>query len=281
MTLPTSGPISFDEIHAEFGRGHDLGAYRNQIYYLPPDPTSRRFPSVDISVEDFYGTSPTSSGSPNTAVFGPGDHVFAVPYHTSMTIELWGGGGGGAAVNQEAGTAYGGNGGSYRKYSVVAGTLTAGSTEPLYVGYGGLNGSGYQIGYAGGYTQFGASIWVSGGQGGDAGTTGGEDPSVYTPTNPRPSVFTLITEETGGVSTNTVWAGAGGQFCFYSGGTAYYGGGPYTSTFGGNGGAAQALGDGVGDNGAAPGGGGGGGADTEGGTGGLGGDGRIFITWVS
>lgn len=281
MTLPTSGPLSLDEIHAEFGRGYDLGAYRNQLYYFPPDPTSRRFPGVAISVEDFYGTSPTSSGSPNSASFGPGEHIFAVPYYTAMTIEMWGGGGGGAAVREALASASGGNGGSYKKYAVAAGGLTPGSLEPLFVGYGGLNGSGFEVGYAGGYTQFGGSVWVFGGKGGDASNTGSENPAIYTPPNPRPSVFQLLTQETGGVAANTVWAGAGGQSVFYYN-DANYISGSRDSTFGGDGGLAQGLGATVDDHdGAAPGGGGGGGAGPSGGYGGLGGNGRIFITWAS
>ena len=280
MTLPTSGPLSLQDINAEFGRGKTLGAYRNTTYYVLPDPVARRFPILNISIEDFYGTSLNGPGPATDIIFSSvGTHSFVVPSYTSMTIEIWGGGGGGGAANTDLQSSFGGNGGSYVKYNVAYGGLTAGSTETVYVGGGGSGGSGAADGGAGDYSQFGESIWAAGGNGGAYGSSSGTPATPYTPTNPRPSVFTLLSQESGSVTTNTVWAGAGGQGGFFFLGQPYYGSGPGLSTLGGSGGAAGILSAAVdGEN---PGGGGGGGASPSGGSGGSGGNGKIYINWTT
>jgi hypothetical protein len=61
MALPTSGPLSIQQINAEFGRGNNLNAYRGTVWYTDAGG-SGTFSSGAISISDFYGkraTSPT------------------------------------------------------------------------------------------------------------------------------------------------------------------------------------------------------------------------------
>lgn len=65
MALPTSGPLSIQQINAEFGRGNNLNAYRGTVWYTDAGG-SGTFSSGAISISDFYGkraTSPTFSFS--------------------------------------------------------------------------------------------------------------------------------------------------------------------------------------------------------------------------
>jgi hypothetical protein len=65
MALPASGPLSIQQINAEFGRGNNLNAYRGTTWYTDAGG-SGTFSTGALSMSDFYGkraTSPTFSFS--------------------------------------------------------------------------------------------------------------------------------------------------------------------------------------------------------------------------
>lgn len=212
-----------------------------------------------------------------------GANTFVVPRYNSMTIELWGGGGGGATSFNGGASSYGGDGGSYAQYTVNPGVLTPGVTEYLFVGAGGAGASGNSNTNlrAGGHTQFGNSIGVTGGKAGNGQTYVGQPANTFTATNIR-SGFNLIISETGGTGglgnangQNRTYAGGGGGGMVNDFGQGQGG----TSTFGGAGGNGGDASENQPRNGSAPGG-GGGATDWDGGfAAGTGGAGRIIITW--
>ena len=55
MALPTSGPISFSDINAEFNRGTSMNPYRGTDYYTSTAGPFV-FPAFPISFNNFYGT---------------------------------------------------------------------------------------------------------------------------------------------------------------------------------------------------------------------------------
>lgn len=290
MTLPINGPLSLEDINSEFGFGNALSAYRNRPYYVLPDPVVRLFPSVDLSIEDFYGTSVNGPGpSTNVRFQEIGLYNFIVPEYTSMTIEIWGAGGGGGATGGNLQSVTGGVGGSYVKYSVAYGALTPGSIELVFIGQGGGGGAGTGVGLAGVYSYFGGSIWAAGGKGGDSGGSSGFPATPYTPTNPRPSVFTLVTEEDGSPTGDRVWAGGvGGGGFFWTGAPPFAPPennitNPSLSTLGGSGGAGAVSYNSavVASSGSNPAGGGGGAAGFTGAAAGSGGDGGMYISWTT
>lgn len=229
---------------------------------------------------------------PGTQTFStPGEATFTVPAYTTLTIKIWGAGGSGGNATAIGSRARGGEGGYYTEYTVAAGLLTEGSTEPLFIGEGGEARTGSRGGEGGQYSQFGNSIWAQGGAGGNGSSNNAIQPPlgrIYTPTNPRPSVFTLVTSEAGGTSgfgldvpggarTN---AGGGGGGSRVADDESVGGSAGGDSTNGGDGGvgggSVQAS-----RNGAAPGGGGGAGAENfDNRPTGTGGNGRIVISWT-
>lgn len=54
MTLPTSGPLSLNQINTEFGRGRNLGAYRGTTWYTDAG-SSGTFTNTDLGFNQFYG----------------------------------------------------------------------------------------------------------------------------------------------------------------------------------------------------------------------------------
>jgi hypothetical protein len=161
MTLPSSGPLSLQQINAEFGRGTNLNAYRGTTFYYPNNVVAQTFPTSPISFSNFYGTQPNSPVVPGSQTFSSaGSNTFTVPYYNNLTITLWGAGASG-------GSGYGGagqNGGDTLVYA-PAGTLTAGG------GFGGSAGfyrRGFGAGGAGGNASGGNTTNTNG----NAGTTG-------------------------------------------------------------------------------------------------------------
>jgi len=136
MTLPTSGPLSIYQINAQFGRGNNLNAYRNTLYYTSSGGPFT-FPNTNISISNFYGTS-------NVAIipvvfFLTSGSSFVVPsnWNNSLnSIACIGAGGGGG--NNSGG---GGGGGAYAAKINV--TLTPGSTLTYQIGQGGAGQTSY------------------------------------------------------------------------------------------------------------------------------------------
>jgi len=209
----------------------------------------------------------------------PGLTTFTVPNYNTITVELWGGGGSGGEAYNGNTISQGGEGGSYKKYSITAGQLIPGTSQSVYVGAGGAavqsNGG---AGLPGDYSYFANAVWTIGGYGGRGQFNSATSASSYTPTV---SVsWTLVTSEAGGaggygsVGGSVTYAGGGGGGGQNTGGVTKAGG---TSTFGGNGGQGGWSSGSI-FAGSAPGGGGGGGIYTT--TSGAGGTGRVVITWT-
>lgn len=59
MALPASGPLSIQQINAEFGRGNNLNAYRGTTWYTDAGG-SGTFSTGALSISDFYGKRATS-----------------------------------------------------------------------------------------------------------------------------------------------------------------------------------------------------------------------------
>lgn len=75
MTLPSSGPISLNDIDGEFGLGTNLNAYRGVTWYTDSG-TSGTFTSSNLGMDQFYSKRPTSPIS------------IAYVYNTSTTSNL-------------------------------------------------------------------------------------------------------------------------------------------------------------------------------------------------
>lgn len=165
MPTPSSGPISMADINANFGRGTDLNAYRNTIWYQPNSLNYGYFNSGSISMSDFYnkqGSDPAGSGAVDYTANGT--YYFSVPlYRNFLQIQVWGAGGAGGEYNSSQGFAAGGQ--ESRVY-LPNGTQIYGS--------GGGGGQAAQT------SRFGGNVYGAGGAGGGASggnqqNTGGEN----------------------------------------------------------------------------------------------------------
>jgi hypothetical protein len=212
-----------------------------------------------------------------------GANSFVVPRYNTLIIEMWGGGGGGGTSFNGAASSFGGNGGDYARYTLAPGALTPGVSEYLVIGNGGLGGiSSGTASLAGGFTQFGNTVGVTGGRGGNGQLTVGGAPNTYTPTNPR-SGFTLTISEAGGQG-GFGSGGNGGSVTYAGGGgggmTNDFGGGTGgSSTFGGRGGNGGDFSANQPRDGSSPGGAGGATDWDSGLRAGTGGIGQIRISW--
>ena len=160
MTLPSSGPLSLQDINTEFGRGTNLNVYRGTAYYIPSSGATFYFPTGTISISNFYGTQINSPVTPGSVTYtSPGTYYLTIPIYGTLTVELWGGGGSGVSNSSSGGT----GGASY----ISSLGMTANG------GIGGAQlGGGAQQGGPGGSASGGNSNNISGGDGGN-GVPGG------------------------------------------------------------------------------------------------------------
>ena len=280
MTLPSSGPLSLQDINNEFGRGANLNAYRGTPYFFPGNINQYYFPSGTISISNFYGTQANNPVTPGSQSFiSVGLTSFNVPLFNTMTVEIWGGGGSGGEAYNGNMFSQGGQGGSYVKYGIAPGQITVGSTQNVYVGSGaaGVQSNGY-AGNPGTYSYFGNAIWAIGGYGGRGQLAVATGAPSYSPSVSVP--WTLLISEGGGGGGygggggSVTYAGGGGGGGQNTGGVTQPGG---TSTFGGNGGNGGQGSSPTFFNGAQPGGGGGGNIYVY--VSGPGGNGKVLVTW--
>lgn len=113
MALPTSGPISWEMIRAEFGGGYpiQISQYYRGGGLVPNIPANANVPtSGTISAQNFYGA---TKAAPFQASLSPSTLVGNWPNTTAGTISR------NATVNCSGGT---GN------YSIVSRTVTGGAT---------------------------------------------------------------------------------------------------------------------------------------------------------
>lgn len=178
MPLPNSGPISIQQINAEFGLGNNLGAYRG-VRWFKSDNSRGFFPSganAFMSMSLFRGTRPTSPVVAGSQTYNPGTTSITLPaLFNTLTVEVYAGGGGG------------GGGGYLKAYTEV---------------YGGASGG------SGGNTTFGNSgdvyfLSCTGGSGGGGGTAVTTNALGGKPEDGTGSAGTNGTPSTGG--------GAGGS----------------------------------------------------------------------
>lgn len=278
MTLPSSGPLSLQDINNEFGRGANLNAYRGTPYFFPGNINQYYFPSGTISISNFYGTQANNPVTPGSQSFtAAGASTFTVPLFNTMTVQIWGGGGSGGSGYNGNVSSQGGQGGSYVSYSITPGQIVGGGTYNVYVGAGGATiYTGGGAGNYGIYSWFAQAIWAIGGYGGLGQFAGTNYAPSYTPTVSVP--WTQIASEVGGgggynsAGGSTTYAGGGG-----GGGrnSAYYNQAGGSSTYGGAGGYGAGPTINAQD-GFQPGGGGGGSVNHSG----AGATGRVTISWT-
>ena len=226
MTLPASGPLSIQQINAEFGRGNDLNSYRGTTWYTDAGG-SGTFSTGAISISDFYGkraTSPTFTATISS-------------HYDQLNLRSWaisaGWNGSSAAIITLAGGYW-----IYSSNTGVAALTIDGSwpggvtfiNNSYVMGMGGNGGNGSNaVGFAGG-TGLAVSTYVTiqnnaniGGGGGGGGGGGAGFGSAYQPL-------------TGG-------GGGGGRtgLANSSGGSGYNAGGAGTSGGEGGGGNGQPL----------------------------------------
>ena len=194
MTLQTSGAIYMSQIHAEFGRGYDLNAYRNTQWWK--DDGSTGLFSWAITFYEFYGkraqpppyVPPVDPGPPPVT---PGaqefysNGTFYIPRYNSLTIRCDGGKGSdtNGFIYCGGGVYYGGNGGLAIKtwgpgHQVGAGTsVTVGAyANASAMGVTGFRGGDASpgAGFGGGGDCGGGLCTQAPGNGGPGGASGGD-----------------------------------------------------------------------------------------------------------
>ena len=163
MPTPSSGPISIGVINQNFGRGTNLNAYRNTIWYQPNSLTFGYFSGGAINLSDFYNKQPNDPAGSGAADFNsPGTYYWTVPlFRNFIQIQVWGGGGAGGPYDRNGGYAPAG-GNSYVAFP--GGQMNA---------YGGGGGQGAATDRFGG-TRFGAGGYGAGSNGGNANNDSGQ-----------------------------------------------------------------------------------------------------------
>lgn len=147
MTIKSSGSLSMAEINAEFGLGTNMNVYRGVQWWLD-DNTTGNFTSTNLGFNQFYSKRKTSPVVPGSTTYSTaGSHMFTVPLHNNLTVQVWGGGGGGASAVNGARTA-GANGGQSHWNNAVVGNGGGGAPASA----GGSNGAGGSGGTASGGT---------------------------------------------------------------------------------------------------------------------------------
>ena len=143
--LPSSGPISLNDINNVFGRGLNLNAYRGTTYYTSTAGPFT-FSSGAISMSSFYGTGPTANITYTVATGGTITTSGNYKIHTFT-------GGGTFTVNQvgtDSSASYlivaGGGGGGGRIYTGGGG----GGAGGLLTGNVTLSATNYGVGVGGG-----------------------------------------------------------------------------------------------------------------------------------
>ena len=177
MTLPSSGPLSLQQINTEFARGLNLNSYRGTVWWTDANANGV-FSSGAISVNEFYGKRPNSPVTPGNQDFAtPGNYNFTVPLYSSLIIQVWGGGGGGGAAGGSAGGQAGGASGILGLQANGGG----GGANPSQPGGGGGGATGGDVNLPGNAGSAGSQVGgngsggssPNGGGGGGLGTNGG------------------------------------------------------------------------------------------------------------
>jgi hypothetical protein len=186
MALPASGPLSIQQINAEFGRGNNLNSYRGTTWYTDAGG-SGTFSTGALSMSDFYGkraTSPSFSfsisqhidqanlrslavaagwngSSPVVATLTGGYYLYSTTTQAALTIDgSWPGGV--TFVNNGYVMGMGGHGGGY-SYD--------GANSPVYIGNWGLGAGGPAISLGVSCT-IQNNTYIGGGGGGGGATQG-------------------------------------------------------------------------------------------------------------
>ena len=190
MTIPSSGPIDFPTIQAEFGGGGSISLseyYRNGSIIGNTDYAPNVPASGTISVGNFYGARRTTfngvaftSSQPWTVPASLGTSAQGV----NVYVEGGGGGGVGRADAYGQGGGYGGNGGFASQTIPTSGGAThyitvggAGSAGYFGNGYNGPRSDSFSGGGGGASNALGVYAGGGGaGKGYNTGAPGGGDP---------------------------------------------------------------------------------------------------------
>jgi hypothetical protein len=73
MPIPASGAVTMLQIHTEYARGYDLGAYRGTGFYFTANASFSTFPSTNLSYGTFRGTQLTDPSPPPPPTGDGGD----------------------------------------------------------------------------------------------------------------------------------------------------------------------------------------------------------------